>query len=363
MFSDIVKISLANLLCNTPAFLHRLSQQKTMAVICYHRIQDEASSDGLSIGPEVLERHLNLIATSKILLNVSAARFENIWKGKEDAEGKIPLLITFDDGYRDNLLYAAPLLQKYGLAAILFIASDILEDRPLWYDLLRCWFETAGSQALQEEFSGIFRWNRRNIPADFGAWMAAIKELPPAAFAAAQERIRKNAPACALKGQYFSAADVRTWVGMGLEVGCHTRSHPRLSRLSRESARAEICESRDLLAKITGHPVNYFAYPFGEENDFTLDNAQDLEALGFAMGFSLINGSNRAGDNPYLVRRNCLDFDAGKTYARIFSSPALQMAMLGIISDFKRRLRWNGRQQKCLRPSPIIPPCPEEKCG
>ncbi len=326
-------------------------RQKMMAVICYHRVRQKTVHDRMSIGMEELEQHLRIITESKILAGVSAAHFEKIWTGEAANDGRIPLLITFDDGYRDNLTLAAPLLQKYGLPALLFIATDILENRPLWYDLIRSILRQKGSLFLQTELAA-FLPPEVKVPQNFSGWVAVLKELKSSEFRAVSAHLREIAPPLSPENEYFSVANVRNWVGMGLEIGCHTCSHPRLSRIDREEARTEIRTSREILEKITGQPVRFFAYPFGEKDDFSRQNAVDLRELGISMGFSLLCGSNRAGADPFLVRRNCIDSMAGRSLLRKISPSSLHVAMLGLTSDVKRLTCWPCERQMTLRPQP-----------
>jgi peptidoglycan/xylan/chitin deacetylase (PgdA/CDA1 family) len=91
---------------------------------------------------------------------------------------------------------------------------------------------------------------------------------------------------------------IRDLVKRGHEIGCHSASHKHLANESSRVIRKEIIRSRRDLAEIVGR-VETFAYPYGEYDDRVLDV---VKRAGFSGARSLLDGLNRAGDDPFLLK-------------------------------------------------------------
>jgi peptidoglycan/xylan/chitin deacetylase (PgdA/CDA1 family) len=77
----------------------------------------------------------------------------------------------------------------------------------------------------------------------------------------------------------LTAAELRELHAAGIEVGCHTASHPNLAALGYENARDELERGRHELEEVIGAPVKVAAYPFGAATEDTITAARDA---GFA---------------------------------------------------------------------------------
>ncbi|MBX2992552.1 MAG: polysaccharide deacetylase family protein [Bacteroidetes bacterium] len=121
---------------------------------------------------------------------------------------KKPLVITFDDGYLDTLENAAPLLAKYGFSAIVFVISDFSRQNN-WWDLP---YNMAEARLMKEDE------------------IIKIRDF-------------------------------------GIEIGSHGWSHRSLPLLKDDELAEELHHSKQILEKLLGKPVRYFAYPYGEVDD------------------------------------------------------------------------------------------------
>jgi len=130
-----------------------------------------------------------------------------IEKGKKLPER--PIVITFDDGYEDNYLYAEPILRKYGFKAIIFVVVNGVGATNFW---------DQGSRAPQLR---MLSWQE-------------IKRL--------QRR--------------------------GVDIESHTLNHRHtiITLMTDEELKQELLESRKLLEENLGRPVRFLAYPYGEVN-------------------------------------------------------------------------------------------------
>ena len=95
-----------------------LMPKNRLTVLMYHQIAKN-STDALTVSPENLEKQFQYLSK----FGYNALFFKDLNKIKT----KKPLIITFDDGYLNNAEFLPALLQKYGLKATIFIATEFIE--------------------------------------------------------------------------------------------------------------------------------------------------------------------------------------------------------------------------------------------
>ncbi len=94
-----------------------------------------------------------------------------------------------------------------------------------------------------------------------------------------------------------------------IEFGAHTMTHPLLSAIDKNTAIAEITESKTVLEDLLGSPVIHFAYPYGKRGrDFTDEAIEIVKNAGFEAAFSTDNGSVDAGNHFALCRLGVRNF-------------------------------------------------------
>lgn len=105
--------------------------------------------------------------------------------------------------------------------------------------------------------------------------------------------------------QYLSEAQIREMSNSGLVTfEPHTKTHPRLSTLSYEEARAELYESRSLTQTLTNKVCHAVAYPYG---DFDEDTIRLVRELGFSAACSVREGLVSVESNCFTLPRNAID--------------------------------------------------------
>jgi len=154
------------------------------------------------------------------------------------------LVVTFDDGYLDNLEYAGPVLESAGWAATIFLVTDRVGE-------VNAWDLHAGD--------------------------------PP----------RK----------LLTWSDARSLDGKTFRFEPHSRTHPFLTRVDVDAAREEIIGSRRRLEDELGRSAEVFSYPHGE-----LDKTSEaiVKEAGFRAAVTDIWGLNRAGGDPFRIRRTMI---------------------------------------------------------
>jgi peptidoglycan/xylan/chitin deacetylase (PgdA/CDA1 family) len=99
---------------------------------------------------------------------------------------------------------------------------------------------------------------------------------------------------------FVSAAQIRALDSAGMDVGDHTAHHLDLPMLTPAELQSEIAGSRAVLEGVLGHPVYYFAYPFGAFNDAVV---QEVRTAGFTMAYTTAGGTRESTTSPLTMPR------------------------------------------------------------
>ena len=273
---------------------------ETPLILMYHRVADLASDPwGLAVPPLLFEEQLAFLKHRRLVLPL--AEF-----GQLHECGRLPakaIAITFDDGYACNATTAAPLLEKYGLPATIFLATAFISsDQEFWWDALERIVMCAETDRLGLVINGTtasIALGRRDERSSASCWAATMKpeSTRQSAYLKLWSRLRvagdrerrqaiedlhRQAGTSASPRQshrIITAAEVRRIASSGLiEIGAHTVTHPVLNQLNREEQRLEITQSRDRCRELVGHLPKAFAYPFGEYDD---DSVAIVKEAGF----------------------------------------------------------------------------------
>ncbi|OFW66012.1 MAG: hypothetical protein A2Z12_09935, partial [Actinobacteria bacterium RBG_16_68_21] len=220
-----------------------------------------------------------------------------------------PLLITFDDGYRDNLEIATPILEKRGLPAALFLSTDLVGgDLVPWWDLVAWCFRHSAATEADLPVIGRRRWSDDHRQAF--AWIAAAKSLPDAELRGAVDRLPGilgvTVDDSAFRGLMLGWDEVATMPGRGWQFGAHTRTHAILTRIPLNEAITEIEGSRRRIAEALGVAPRGFAYPNGQAGDHDAAVRAAVAGAGFEVGFTLAPGPARRREysaDPLAIRR------------------------------------------------------------
>ncbi|MDH3691986.1 MAG: polysaccharide deacetylase family protein, partial [Gammaproteobacteria bacterium] len=87
-------------------------------------------------------------------------------------------------------------------------------------------------------------------------------------------------------------SQIRSFVEAGMDVGSHGVSHICMSRLGKQRAVDELCDSKRLIEKEIGRPVRHFAFPNGTKEDFSDELRQEAKAAGYSSVASAEPGVN-----------------------------------------------------------------------
>jgi peptidoglycan/xylan/chitin deacetylase (PgdA/CDA1 family) len=301
----------------------------------------------MAVTPQHFEEHLEILGS-----HATPISLQKLVEALKD--GNIPdrgVVVTFDDGYSDNLEHAKPILERYGIPATVFITTRTMGGpREFWWDELERLLLLPGT--LPETFhlningdikklelgeAGVYHeqdyWQNRGWSiiekADpslrHSIYRSLCKQLHPLA-SNEQQKVLDELSAWAGaqstgRPDYLPLApdEIHALVQGGLvEIGAHTMTHPVLSLLPYNAQQIEIQNSKTELEEILGNSVTSFSYPYGSRTDYTMETVSMVRKAGFTCACSVFPEVVwHATDLFQLPRVVVRDWD-GDTFARGF---------------------------------------------
>ncbi len=219
-----------------------LGNPRKIKVLLYHRVVPDAHEEPTGefcIRVSRFRQQMHLLDR----MGFTAITFEDYLlylRGELDLP-RHPIIITFDDGYEETFTQALPVLQEFGMRAVVFVIADPNVEQNTW--------------DKGKPFFGVRLLNTRQI-----------LEMRAA----------------------------------GIEIGSHTLSHPHLPSLGREECWEQISRSRMLLEITLNAPVKVFSYPYGE---LSADLKLLVAKAGYSVACAAWTGPAMFGQDLYEVRR------------------------------------------------------------
>ncbi|MET0852510.1 MAG: polysaccharide deacetylase family protein [Candidatus Rokuibacteriota bacterium] len=273
-------------------------------VLTYHSVNDDGDPFFPAVSTAVFERQMAYVAATHRVLTVEEL-------ADRMARGDLPrdaVAITFDDGYRDNLTHAAPILARHRLPATIFLATGFIGSREVpWFDRLA--FGIKRSRVAEVDAPGGGRAGLGS-PADR---LALLERATSRLKTLADDERRREMDTLleglgvagdpGMKSRMLSWDDVHALAGLGFSVGAHTVTHPILSRVSDAQARREIEGAREAIEAATGTRPRAFAYPNGRPADYTPSVVDLVRRAGFTCAVTTRFGVNTPATSPWELRR------------------------------------------------------------
>lgn len=276
----------------------RAADRGTGVVLLYHRVAETGADPwGNAVTPVRFAEHLEALqAEMRVcsLAELSAA----IDRGSVPARS---VAVVFDDGYADNLIEALPALERHQTPATLFVATGLIgSEGPYWWDELTDLLLGAGERppVLEVSLAGRqvvapTRTREERRIALLTEVHPALSSLPPPLIDAALDPVRAWAADASggstvngtggSTARPMSAAELERFAASPLvELGAHTRGHPRMPHLSGSDQRADVLAGRQAVAEVTGREPHFFAYPYG---DASRRSERIVRAAGFERAF------------------------------------------------------------------------------
>lgn len=211
-----------------------------VAILFYHRVADTHLNDW-TITHQGFREHLDWLQANFDLVSLAECQ-RRIASGFNN---RATVAITFDDGYAENSDYALPLLLERRIPFTYFVTlGHVLEQRPFVHDCRL----------------------GQPLPVD-------------------------------------SIETIRALAGIGVDIGCHTFTHPDCGTLSEVQLAREIVDSGKELEDLIGRPVPHFAFPFGQRENMTRRGFELCQEHGYRAVCSAYGGLNAVGGDAFHLQR------------------------------------------------------------
>lgn len=291
---------------------------ENLTVIVHHRICDPdhplffGMKSNVSATPEEFGKQLDFLSKHYNVVSLEEVR---AWIRGGQTLPPRAVLITFDDGYRDNLTMAMPQLTRRSMPAAIFIATGYLGDcRAFYWDSVAEVFKKSKVATAEIPLLGLqkleYLIEKESVAQ---RWVEATKLLPTnrleGLLRSLATALESAPPIKPPSGTHLDWSDISELKQRGIAVGAHTVTHPILSRVPLSQARREIAASKAALEKYLGSSVYAFAYPNGRKIDFENSHADLLKQLDFDLGFQAVGCltfRDEARRQPFSIRRVCV---------------------------------------------------------
>lgn len=223
----------------------KLYPQKGVPILMYHLISELVSQDvlGLCVPPKYFAEQMEFLYKSGYKVIPLENLVECIRKKKDLPEKSI--VITFDDGHKDNYTNAFPVLKKFDFPATIFVITDFI-GKELVYE--------------SDVKRGV-KWYRKHL-----SW-------------ADMEKMSKS--------------------GL-ITFGSHTLAHINLTRVTLEEAERNLLTSKKVLEDRLGREIKLFSYPYGA---FDTDVKQLIEKCGYICACITVYGANDRNTDAFELNR------------------------------------------------------------
>jgi peptidoglycan/xylan/chitin deacetylase (PgdA/CDA1 family) len=233
-------------------------------IFMLHSVVDDASSylnEPTRCTVVVLDRLLRYLRDNRI----DIVTMDDALARLDDRATNRFAVLTFDDGYRDNLTHALPLLERHAAPATVFVTTCMIErDDSAWWIGLVEWLKRVDRIAVEGFGARTVSTLSDKIAAriDLTNWL----EGDTRRLDALQQAMKGNGVSVSsvVDQQALDRDELRRLADNPLiAVGGHTTSHPWLATLSEHDALREIADNRRYLQALTQQEVAHFGYPYG----------------------------------------------------------------------------------------------------
>lgn len=301
-----------------------------LSVCNFHYIRESFESKFPSVfgvTPLVFEKQLKAIKnegdfiTPEQLIN----EHKTILNSKDDY-----YLVSFDDGLKEQMELAVPILENLNLQAVFFANSinserhrvstvhkihllrSIISSQEI-FKIIELTTQISLSDIEKKQAISSYRFDNKES--------AILKYLLNFKLTFKdQELIIDN-----LFKDYFEESEVYEELYMTKDnliflankgcLGSHTHTHYPLGLLSKAEIKFELQHSKEYFEKLSGTKINLVSYPYGTPEAATETVAEIANEVGFEFGFTTIKGTNNNQCNPLLLNRfDCNDLIGGKNY-------------------------------------------------
>ncbi len=322
-----------------------LKLHRRVVVLMYHRVlptgADTYSEEGIIVTPETFDRHLSFLKRYFRPLSLEQLT-ESLQQG-----ARLPsrgCLITFDDGWHDNVANAQPLLHQHQMPATVFLATDYVgSETCFWQERLARRMFRAGeregqARALVEAHTqtGVHLLPEAQRRRVIRLAVTSMKQWPVADRARYENDLDRALTEAGIhvdhngEDRFMDWSDVVRLASPSLlSAAAHGCSHVPLTAIGAVSAEHELVAARERLETAIGQPISGIAYPNGNYDESVIRLARQA---GYRIGFTTQRGLVAEGDHALKLRR----LNVHEASAR--SRPEFLCLILGVFHEWPRQV-------------------------
>ena len=269
-------------------------------VLMYHRVGSPASDPQLlSVSPRNFAEQLKVLRNRYFPIHLSQFANNRLLAMRPGS-----VVVTFDDGYADNLFNAKPILEEHEIPATVFVTSGFVgskqelfwdelaglllpQDGPDWNVLM--FGDPTPRHSEYRELSTRLRWEQH------GPRESILDDLTKHADVARLCRDSER-PLNGPELQELAQSPM-------IEIGSHTVTHPALAMLEPFDQRREMLDSKASLEETTNCPVTALSYPFGTPKDYTDVTVRIARECGYKCACANLPSRPTPFSNRYQIPR------------------------------------------------------------
>jgi peptidoglycan/xylan/chitin deacetylase (PgdA/CDA1 family) len=312
-----------------------------LIILNYHR----ATAQNLGRQMRYLRRHYRILHLEEALQDFFLPDKDTLKMRSHDR--RMPLVLTFDDGYRDNYTHAFALAQKLQIPITIFLIPGYIESGACfwWLEGKRLVEEAQVDKATidghtyslkeiveRKTLAKVIDAKARHAGtiAEREAFLADMRQMLGVPSPVAQDEAVRP-----LTWAEVREMDESGWVSFG----AHTMHHPILAYLTDpEEVQREVIECRSILEQQLSHPVRTFAYPIGKLEHIGEQGLQAVKAAEYEWALTTIEDVNTLQSHPHLLNR--LPGDVNQHWLVMASE------LVGLLGIFSRLWKHNKRLPK-----------------
>lgn len=289
----------------TYAFLRRKLTKSQIAVLLYHRVCTQNNDwDSNIISPNQFKSQIEYFCKRQEIISLETLS-QYIRQGKTLPQKAV--VITFDDGYKDNFFYAYPILNKNKVPTTIFLTTGhMATDKLFWWD--KVGYVISHSKTKQLHLNELGDYSLESTAAKTEARLKITQGLKKITDERKNILIEKlseisgvETPNDLAKELILSWDNVKEMHSNGINFGAHTVNHPILTKLPLEQAKWEITQSKMDIEKVLGTEILTFSYPNGDYSD---ELARFVSEKGFICAVSVVPSRLiKPRDNIYAIGR------------------------------------------------------------
>jgi len=255
----------------------------------FHRVSPERDQLWDPMDPALFDKCIAYISR-----NFDVQRIEDMASPPQSQSRRKIATIMFDDGYKDNIEFAAPILEKYNCKASFYIVTDCIEKNiPTWTHILEHTFQHTRTKSIDLNFNFLPSDLRISSLENKAERVAYIKKLKPILKTVSHQqrnmvidRVVETFRDVDLPRIMMDWQDIIRLNNLGHYIGSHTVSHCMLGTMTDEN---EIINELTVSGAMIKKHLNYFpktiSYPIGSYNQATIKLSQEAGyTIGLAVG-------------------------------------------------------------------------------